>query len=154
MADTPKADLPVVTNSFVNDDGDRCYYSGVLLPGSIALTDHAAAQARITALQAKLDEWDRILRSAVPDEHKGCASPVGAAQNYISDLETSITALQAELEATQKEAARYRWLRAHVVGKGYAPPFFRSIIGDARATLCEFDRYADAAMSDAGRETP
>ena len=41
----------------------------------------------LAALREELATTDRVLRSSVPEEHKGCASPVGAAQNYIGDLE-------------------------------------------------------------------
>ncbi len=34
--------------------------------------------------------WDRILRSSVPERHKGCTSPVGAVQNYIVELEQAL----------------------------------------------------------------
>lgn len=48
----------------------------------------------IAALTARVAEMDSVLRSSVPDRHKGCTSPVGAVQSYIVDLEN--------------EAARYR----------------------------------------------
>ncbi len=38
------------------------------------------------ALQ-ELATWDRVLRASVPEEHKGCESPVGAVQSYICALE-------------------------------------------------------------------
>lgn len=51
---------------------------------------------RIKELEAKLQNWDRILRSTAGEEGKGCSSPVGAVQN-------KVVALEAELERKREE---------------------------------------------------
>lgn len=37
-----------------------------------------------------LENWDRILRSSVPDAFKKATSPVGAVQSYIACLEQAL----------------------------------------------------------------
>lgn len=36
------------------------------------------------------EDEDRILRASVPERHKGCASPIGAVQSYIAELEQAL----------------------------------------------------------------
>lgn len=38
------------------------------------------------------EDWDKCLRASVPDRHKDVVSPVGAVQNYISELEQRLQA--------------------------------------------------------------
>jgi hypothetical protein len=47
--------------------------------------------------EGRMGEWDRVLRSSVPDRHKGCTSPVGAVQNYIGELEQALMAATGKL---------------------------------------------------------
>ena len=45
------------------------------------------AEARVRDLEEAISTDDRILRSSVPERWKDCASPVGAVQSYIAELE-------------------------------------------------------------------
>ena len=56
-----------------------------------------ALQALLTAADERADEDDRVLRSSVPERHKGCTSPVGAVQSYIAELESRADVLEALL---------------------------------------------------------
>ena len=56
-----------------------------------------ALQARLTAADERADEDDMVLRSSVPERHKGCTSPVGAVQSYIAELEGRADLLEALL---------------------------------------------------------
>jgi hypothetical protein len=60
------------------------------------------AEAKNAELEAKISTWDRILRGSVPEEHKGCTSPVGSVQSYIAELEAK---LMLAVEAIQEESA-------------------------------------------------
>jgi hypothetical protein len=42
-------------------------------------------------------DMDHLLRASVPERHKGCASPVGSVQNYISELEQALQNATGEL---------------------------------------------------------
>lgn len=42
---------------------------------------------RAEKAEAKLADWDHLLRASVPEEHKNCASPIGCVQSYIAELE-------------------------------------------------------------------
>nr|WP_315492544.1 hypothetical protein [uncultured Pseudomonas sp.] len=56
-----------------------------------------ALQALLTAADERADEDDMVLRSSVPERHKGCTSPVGAVQSYIVELEGRADALEGLL---------------------------------------------------------
>lgn len=45
------------------------------------------AEARVRDLEEAISTDDRVLRSSVPERWKDCASPVGAVQSYIAELE-------------------------------------------------------------------
>jgi len=72
----------------------------------VRFDDYESLKAENARLQSIIGDQDRILRSSVPEHHKGCASPVGAVQNYISELETEIERLQQVAEITNDTMRR------------------------------------------------
>lgn len=68
-----------------------------------------ALQALLTAADERADEEDRILRSSVPERHKGCTSPVGAVQSYIAELEGRADVLEGLLREVLIELPFYRY---------------------------------------------
>lgn len=48
------------------------------------------AEARMKELEEAISTDDRVLRSSVPERWKDCASPVGAVQSYIAELEEAL----------------------------------------------------------------
>lgn len=58
-------------------------------------------EAELAALREELATQERVLRSSVPEQHKGCTSPVGAVQNHIGDLEQRL----ADAERRNSELA-------------------------------------------------
>lgn len=49
------------------------------------------SEARVKELEEAISTDDRVLRASVPERWKDCASPVGAAQSYIAELESMVT---------------------------------------------------------------
>lgn len=66
------------------------------------LTDHATATSKLAELQRGVEDMGRILRSSVPERHKGCASPVGAVQSYIVELEQALIERGVDLAAIDR----------------------------------------------------
>lgn len=106
----------------VADGKTDCTYAlqsaGFYVPAS----DFDRVTAERDAALAELATQDRVLRSSVPQEHKGCTSPVGAVQNYIGDLEQRLTAADQgkddlSFQLNDREASRYDWLQAAQVAE-------------------------------------
>ena len=53
------------------------------------LDERDELRGEVKRLLAEAEYADRILRSSVPERHKGVTSPIGAVQNYIAELETA-----------------------------------------------------------------
>jgi hypothetical protein len=64
----------------------------------------AACPATVLALIAEVEDVDRLLRASVPDRWKDCASPVGAVQSYIAELEAEVDRLRARFEYIEDNA--------------------------------------------------
>lgn len=77
-----------ITISTGHPDAGRIYAEAL----DRVTTERDAALGREAAALTELSTWGRVLRSSVPEEHKGCFSPVGSVQNYIVDLERRLTA--------------------------------------------------------------
>lgn len=142
MSTADKAELPVIGYVGLRSFAAVQYcYEHPEGGADIPVSDHATATQIIEGLRTELQqqalkhltsegEWieltqklgaeveatDRVLRSSVPDHHKGCTSAVGAVQNYIAELE-------AEVEAWRERFPQHEY-RAHdccVALKRYIP---------------------------------
>jgi histone H3/H4 len=111
--------------------------------GTIGWSDKAN-QALIAAADAlesqakQIQDWDRILRSSVPEQHKDCTSPVGAVQNYIAELEEQIQELTKDAERLAVES-----LKTSLAGSDVPLAYRAEIIGQ----FCnEWSKSIDVAM--------
>lgn len=77
----------------------------------------AAMQSEIAELRALLASQDKILRDSVPMHWKDCTSPVGAAQSYIAELESTLAATAAPV-LSQAEIHRITIQEARKIGGG------------------------------------
>ena len=116
--DTDK--LKALALGYVYENGDHWYNEHQVSDG-ISYEPAAnfivgCSPATVLALIAEVEDADRLLRASVPDRWKDCASPVGAVQSYIAELEAEVERLRA---------AR---------GKREIPPEMKAAIDEAHKT--------------------
>lgn len=132
------------------------------ITGATAYSGGVPPVAAVAQPVAGMEAWDRVLRSSVPERWKGCASPVGAVQSYIAELEEALISRGVDVDADAldaspsserpgTDAARLVWAMNHFAGNdsGFASHVLkRGGTGDYSDCASFIDSHAEIQPSE------